>query len=477
MNMISKRFVPLIGILVLAGCAARHYHPAPIVATETASRLESRSLADAGLRSFEEKALGHQLTQWPTKSWDLQTLSAAALYFNPALDVARARVGVADTAIVTAGARPNPNLSIQPGIPSPYLLSLDFSVPIETAGKRGYRIQAARNLSEAARLDLANSAWTILIGVRLALLNQLIASQNLELLRSEEKAHVEQVNILEQIFSAGEIPRVDVDNARIELAKTQVAARNAEGQVSETREALAAAIGIPVAGLHGAEFSWPDMDKPPAAESFSFGEIQRDAVLNRLDVRRSLAEYAAAESNLQLEVARQYPDINLGPGYTYEERNNFFTVGFLTSLPLFNRNQGPIAEAEARRKQAAASFLQTQSQVIARSERALTVYAAALKALADTQSLYKLQEDQVKVVEQSIRAGAADQLSMDGAQIQLSVLARARLDAQGRAQSALGELEDAVQRPLDPGWIRPVPRLSDNTKASPLGELLSNFTR
>jgi hypothetical protein len=31
------------------------------------------------------------------------------------------------------------------------------------------------------------------------------------------------------------------------------------------------------------------------------------------------------------------------------------------------------------------------------------------------------------------------------------VVARSRLDALSRAQSALGELEDAVQRPLDPG--------------------------
>jgi hypothetical protein len=40
-------------------------------------------------------------------------------------------------------------------------------------------------------------------------------------------------------------------------------------------------------------------------------------------------------------------------------------------------------------------------------------------------------------------------------QIQLSVLARARLDALGRAQRALGDLEAAVQRPLDPGEMLP----------------------
>ncbi len=61
---------------------------------------------------------------------------------------------------------------------------------------------------------------------------------------------------------------------------------------------MAAAIGVPVAGLQGLDFSWPDLDSPPSAESFSPRQIQRDAVLNRLDVRRSLAQYAAAEAGL-----------------------------------------------------------------------------------------------------------------------------------------------------------------------------------
>src|SRR6202790_2661995 len=111
--------------------------------------------------------------------------------------------------------------------------------------------------------------------------------------------------------------------------------------------------------------------------------MQRDAVVNRLDVRRSLAQYAAAEDDLQLEIAKQYPDVQIGPGYTYEEKNNFFTLGVSTTLPIFNRNQGPIAEAEARRKEAAASFLEKQAQVIAAVERALAVYTATLKELAE----------------------------------------------------------------------------------------------
>src|SRR6267378_1180106 len=187
MNAIRKEIVSLFGVFLLAGCAVQRYRPAPIVASETASQFESRNLVDPGLQSFEEQNLGHPVYPWPPKSWDLQTLSLAGLYFNPALDSARARVAGTEAALVTAGARPNPSLSIATGIPTPYLLTLDFAFPIETAGKRGHRMQVARSLDQAAQFDLADSAWTVRGGVRSALLNYLLASRSLELFRSEEK--------------------------------------------------------------------------------------------------------------------------------------------------------------------------------------------------------------------------------------------------------------------------------------------------
>ncbi|HKW99411.1 MAG TPA: hypothetical protein VJN43_16845, partial [Bryobacteraceae bacterium] len=46
--------------------------------------------------------------------------------------------------------------------------------------------------------------------------------------------------------------------------------------------------------------------------------------------------------------------------------------------------------------------------------------------------------------------GEEDRLTLNGMQLENAAVARARLDALGRAQIALGELEDAVQRPLSP---------------------------
>lgn len=438
------------GAWLLAGCAARRYRSAPIVPAETASRLQARNLGDPGLRTFLEKN-GHTFIAWPPTPWNLEMLSLAALYFNPTLDAARGRLLGAQAAVMSAGARPNPSLGLSPGIPSPYLFSLDVTVPVETANKRGHRIQIARNLNEAARFDLADSAWRVRTGVRGALLNYFLASRNLEGLHSEEQVRRAQVKILEERLAVGEIPRPELDAARIELAKTQLAITTAEGQIAQSKAALAASIGIPVSGLQDFEFSWPDLNSPPTPESFSPQTIQRDAVLNRLDVRRSLAEYAAAEADLQLEIAKQYPDLQIGPGYTYEEGNNFFTIGLSMTLPLFNRNQGPIAEAEARRKESGAAFLVTQAQVMAQSEQAYASYKAGLKELVEAdQSLRNLQDTQLQMMQHAVSAGEEDQLALNGLQLQAIAVTRARLDALSRAQNALGALEDAVQRPLDP---------------------------
>jgi hypothetical protein len=65
--------LPVIGaVLIIAvmmpGCAQlQKYHPAPLAAAATAANLETRSLADPGLKSFVEQSLGNSAV-WPPNS-------------------------------------------------------------------------------------------------------------------------------------------------------------------------------------------------------------------------------------------------------------------------------------------------------------------------------------------------------------------------------------------------------------------------
>lgn len=438
--------------MLTASCApVQKYRPAALSPAETASSLEARTLDDPDLRSFIEKSLAHPIA-WPPKIWNLRLLTLAAFYFNPQLETARDQVAAAQAAIITAGMRPNPTLSVSPGIPSPYLFDLGFAVPVVTAGKRQYQIETAKNLSEAARLNLSQTAWNVRSGVRAALLNFIVADRSQPLWRAEERLQSERVTRLGEQLAAGATARPVVDSARIDLLNGQLATRAAEGRVAQTRAALAAAIGIPVAGLQNARFDWPEFDQLPPAASLSTVQIERAAILNRLDVRQALAQYRAAEADLQFQVAQQHPNFQIGPGYQFEERHSFFLPTLSVTLPIFNRNQGSIAEAEARRKQAADNLLATQARVIAESEQSLAQYQAAYAQLQDAQqALANLRHVQEPMARQQVAAGETGWLSLNAVLLEGSAAEQAWLNTLFQTQTALGALEGAIQKPLEPG--------------------------
>src|SRR5205085_2292763 len=98
---------------------------------------------------------------------------------------------------------------------------------------------------------------------------------------------------------------------------------------------------------------------------------RRELLLTRPDILASLAEYAASQSALQLEIAKQYPDIHLSPGYEFDQGDNKWSLGVGITLPIFNRNQGAIREAIAKRSEAAANFATLQAHAINETERAV----------------------------------------------------------------------------------------------------------
>src|SRR5437868_12305346 len=159
----ARGFQFLIATLVLTGCA--RFEPKPISAVDSAAKLERRSLEDNGLKIFLAKHLSRELSGWPAAKWDLEMLTLAAFYYQPSLEVARAQWAVAKGGETTAGQRPNPTLNVTPGynvttmMASPWLPRGSLDVPVETAGKRRYRRSHVPQVADAARLNIAATAW------------------------------------------------------------------------------------------------------------------------------------------------------------------------------------------------------------------------------------------------------------------------------------------------------------------------------
>ena len=441
----------IIGMAGLTGCARFEEHP--LAPAQTAAQLEARSLDDAGLRKFLEQALGQPVKIWPLPEWNLTTLSVAAFYYSPNLAVARAQweVTVADTQ--TAAARPNPSVTAIPGydtttaIPSPWLPAITFDWPVETAGKRGKRMAEAREQALSARWEIVTAAWQVRSNLREALLDGQVAERRHSLLDQEYQLQQQLVQRMEQRLTAGDVARPELVAAQIALQKTSQDRLDAETRASDARVRLAGIIGLSAAALDGVKIDYTLATKLPPG--LTDPEARRVALTSRSDIRGALADYAAAEDDLKLEIAKQYPDMHLGPGYQYNQGDNQWFLGATVSLPLLDQNQGPIASAEAKRRLAAAKFLALQSQVIGEIDRAAAGYRLA-QAQADAgRQLLAAEQKQASATEEQAEAGAADQFETLGAHLELANANLVQLDNDTAVQRARGALEDALQYPLD----------------------------
>lgn len=438
-------FVAVLAGAVLVGCA--RFHEQPLAPAKVAADFGARSLADNGLRAFLET--NNAIGGWPRPTWDFNTLFLAAFYYHPDLDVARARLLGTRAAGITSGARPNPTVSLAPTYdtttPPPWILGMSFDIPIETMGKRGYRIAQAAHLSDAARYNLATAAWQVRSRVRKSLLALYAAGENEALLQKQESIQTESIRLLEAQLQAGAVSPFEVTQSRVALNQTRFALHDAEKQAATARVQLAESVGVPPAALDGVTLGFDAFRQFPG--DLPDATAQKQALFNRADIRSGLAEYAATESALQLEIAKQYPNIHLNPGYQLDQTDNKWTLGLTVELPVLNQNQGPIAEAEARRGEIAAKFNALQARVLSEIGQAFAAYRASVKKAAAAEALNRDLAAQLRRAQGMLEAGEISRVELAQRQLELTTAALAQQAALVNAQESLGALEDAMQSP------------------------------
>lgn len=452
-----RRLVTLVvALALLAGCA--RFHSRPILPAETAASLDARTLDDPHFRAFLETNSGHAFETWPLRSWDLDMLTLAAWYYQPSLDLARAQWREAEGGIKTAAARPNPTVSVTPAYdnqipetPSPWIVPVTFDIPIETAGKRQRRIEQAKHLSESARLNIAATAWQVRANLRSSLIDFTAANEREKILRLQEADQEKLAASLEKQFQAGAASAMDVSQARIALANAKLGLADARQQAVDARVRVADAVGVPARALDGVELVFDLSARPAEADALTSRELRAQALTNRADILAGLADYAASQSALQVEIAKQFPDVHLGPGYSWNAGSagdNQWELGLTVELPVLDQNQGPIAEAEARRAVSAANFEVLQAKVISEIDRATADWKVALESVATLESLAADQKKQDEAVAAQVQAGASARFDLLNADIELETGELAQLDGRVKLQQAFAALEDAVQRPI-----------------------------
>jgi cobalt-zinc-cadmium efflux system outer membrane protein len=438
--------------LVLAGCAT--YQPRPITPATLASTFEARSLTSDELHAYFVQQWGNNVPSWPPQRWNRDMLTLAAFYYSPALDIARAQWGTAKAGVDVAGAVPNPVLQLPfeyssnstgPGRPYTTGLALDF--PIETAHKRGYRVDQSSHLSDAARLNIGNEAWKVRSQVRDAMLSMYAARERTAFLTQKVAAQQQILAMTQKRLAVGDASGPDVHQVVIALTQAQTDLMAAQGALQDASARLANVIGIPLSALKSVQL---DLDEfvqtgtiPPSADA------RRMAIFNRADLQSSLAEYEATQAALQLEIAKQYPDMHIGLGYTYDVGTNKFGLGIPgITLPVFDQNQGGIAQAEAKRTEAASRTAALQDTIINDLDHALDHYQASLDALTLSTQRLAVARKQLGSQSTGFRIGAIDRLALTQFKADFELSQIDHLNSVVAVQQAVGALEDVMQRPL-----------------------------
>lgn len=452
MRRIRGMLVVCLPAAALAGCAT--FHNRPISPVDRLAAFEARRLTSAETQQAIEAGLKQRVAAWPPRCWSLTLLTPVALHYSARLAAAEARAQAARAGIQAAGEYPNPQFSFAPGYntsspagESPWIFSYALSFPIPTAGRRAAAIGQARALSTAADFDMAGTAWRVRNRLRSRLLDLYAAGQQVALLRQQATDQWETSNLLQARYASGEISAPAWLEARSAYQAIQYALASAQTRETTARAALAAALGMPAAALQGMYFAFNEFTRPLGAAPKA--AVQRYALLNRADILAALARYAASQYALQREIARQYPSLQIGPGFRWDQGQDKWSLGISISLPVFNHNQGAVAAAEARRREAAAQFEVVQNRVISQVTQAIAAYGGARDSLSLAMQAAESAAQAAQAVTAQFKAGESDALALLVARQTALRSALAHLRALISAQTALTRLEDSLQQPLN----------------------------
>jgi cobalt-zinc-cadmium efflux system outer membrane protein len=283
-----------------------------------------------------------------TSALSLAQLEALALEHNPTLTQAGARIAAARGKLVQAGLYPNPVAGYQGeemGIAGTAGFQGGFvGQEIVTAGKLRFdRAIATQELRQAEHQYQAQQR-RVLNDVRVGYCEVLTAQRAVELTEQLVRIGDEGLRAAEQLYAAKERSRVDVLEARIEADSTRLRLASARNRSQAAWRRLAAVLGR------------PDMETAPLTGNLE-EDVPRfvwDDVLQRLldespEVAEARAGVERARNVLARQCAQRIPNVSVQTGVQHdnESRDNIAKVEVALPLPIFNRNQGNIAKADA----------------------------------------------------------------------------------------------------------------------------------
>ena len=375
---------------------------------------------------------------------------------NPRIAEARAHAQSAEASARAARAGPSITLTLtaeyarNAAESSPWLYGVTSDAPLDLGARRTTRVNAAAFSSIGARYDYAETVWAVRMALRRALAERFLTAREVQTGEELNAIRTRQLAALHARFEGGEAARADLERVRTEAAGDSRRLTDAQARLTAARIALADALGVSLASLNTVPLTWSEFDAPVAFNAARTEAMRRAALLARADILRTVAAYDRSEADLRGEIARQWPELHVGPGYTWERGLVKLPLSISLTLPPLDFNRNAVAAAEARRAEAGLHLEAVVAAAQSSIDATIAEQSAADASLARVRGADLLGAHRAAdQADEEIVAGAIDRVDWCAAQISLRLAQLAELDALRRVHAADAALEDALRRPLE----------------------------
>lgn len=343
-----------------------------------------------------------------------------ALAHNHALLAQRTTIAQSKDAEVTANLRPNPTLGLDYiGLPlRPSQFNWDnisnttefdagLSYLFERGKKRQNRLESARDQTAVAVSTVGDNERTLTFNVATAFTDVLLAESTLDFAQQDLKSFENTITISESQYKAGAISEGDFLKIKLQLLQFQTDVTAALLSKQQALVSLRQLLGFESVPLDYDVAGTLEYQKLP----YNVEDLQAMALKDRPDLRAAQQGETAAESAYKLQRAEGKVDVTGTLDYTHisnQDTTSFF-VNF--PLPIFNRNQGQIAQAKDAIVQAQETEHEASEQVLSDVQSAFESLRTNEQTLEIYQSGYLGEsKESVDISEYAYKRGAASLL-------------------------------------------------------------------
>lgn len=265
---------------------------------------------------------------------------------NPSLRAAAREVSAVEATILQARTRPNPELQglVEDLRNETRITTVQINQPIELGGKRGARISAAEKNRSAAALALDAQRAEIRADVVTAFADVLAAQEGVRLAQATADLAQRASGVAARRVQAGRVSPVEETRARVAEANVRMEAATAGYQLAAARKRLAGLWGAAEPDFAQVQGNLESLPPLPLLTDLNQQLETSPALLRaRLEIERR-----SALTRVERSLGTPDVTVSLGARRNNELGLNQAIVGASLPLPLFNRNQGNILEAERR---------------------------------------------------------------------------------------------------------------------------------